>query len=1094
MNEAAADISPEYGAHDTGLPDVFMFPLSFAQERLWFLDQLQPGQPVYNMYDIVPWQGAMSLVALRRALDALIARHETLRTHFAVEAGEPVQIVTPAAAAPLETTDLSSVPRHDRAAAAQTLAVAQAARPFDLGRAPLFRVHAIHLAPDEHQLVLTIHHIVADGWSMRVLFRELSALYVAFVEERAASLTPLSVQYADFTIWQRESLKGEPFERQLAFWRSQLEDAPPLLELPTDRPRPAVPTYRGALHNFSLDTALTQAVRSFAQREGATPFMVLLAAFKLLLARYSNERDIVVGTPIANRTRVELEALIGFFANTLVLRSRIDDTQDFRELLARLRETTLAAYAQQDMPFERLVEELRPQRALNHNPLFQVMFVLNAFDEAGRGEEDDNDSYREIGIGTAKFDLHLSMIEVRGRLRGIIEYATDLFDAATVEQLAQHFTTLLRAALANPGQPVGTLPLFDADEHAAVLAIAASPWPAVDEPELVHLRVAAQAERTPSAVALVQGERTLTYGELERRAQRLAHRLAARAVGPDVPVGIYIGRSIEQVVAVLAVLKAGGCYVPLDPTYPGNRLADICADAALALVITDGTQPPFPVPHLVPVDAQANDASPVALAAVPRAALAYVLYTSGSTGRPKGVAMPHGPLANLIAWQHDTSPAPARVLQFTSLNFDVSAQEIFSTLVAGATLVLASEDERRDPLALLERLAADRIERIFLPAVALQALAAAAAETSHSSELALRDIVTAGEQLQISPQLRQFARRHRIGVLRNQYGPTETHVVSEWTLAGPPDDWPEQPPIGRAIAGARLYVLDRHGAPVPERVPGELYIGGCVLARGYLGRPDATAASFLPDPHAPLRDARMYRTGDLARRRGDGAIEYLGRLDRQIKVRGVRVEPAEIEAVLREADGIRDAAVVDQPDPGGGRCVVAYLLGSEGIECDVRALRRHCRERLPEPMVPAAFVALDAWPLTPSGKIDRAALPAPQWAAERLDAAPAAGPSAQPETSLENALAAIWREVLKVDPIGMHDNFFDLGGHSLLATRVVARIRARLGIALPLRRLFEAPTVAGLATAILEAELAHGQSEAGESTQHQTAGDNGEPT
>ncbi|WDD93597.1 amino acid adenylation domain-containing protein [Burkholderia sp. FERM BP-3421] len=1053
---------------ETTEQDVYVFPASFAQERLWFLEQLQPGQAIYNMYDIVPWRGALAWGALERALDALIARHETLRTHFDVEDGHPVQVVASTVTLPLALTDLSALPEAERAAAAQRCAVDEAARPFDLDAAPLLRLRVIRVAPDEHLLVLTIHHIIADGWSMRVLYREFSTLYAGFADGRPATLAPLPIQYADFAVWQRDWLDGDALERQLAFWRGQLDGAPAApLDLPFDRPRPAAPSYRGALHNFSLDAATTRAVRAFAQREGATPFMVLLAVFKLLLARCSGQSDVVVGTPIANRTRVELEGLIGFFANTLVLRSRVDDTRGFRALVGAVRETTLAAHAHQDLPFERLVEALRPQRALNHNPLFQVMFVLNAFDDRGRPAEDDGHDYREIGIGTAKFDLHVSMIEVGGRLRGIVEYATDLFDAPTIERLARHFTTLLGAALASPDQPMGALPLMDAAEHAAALAAAASPWPAEATPPLVHERVAARAAATPDAIALRQGERALTYGELAHRAERLAHALAARGAGPDAPVGIYIDRSIEQVVAVLAVLQAGACYVPLDPVYPEQRLAAICADARLGLVVTAGAAPAFAGPACVPVDADAP-AAREALPAARRDSLAYLLYTSGSTGRPKGVAMPHGPLANLIAWQHAAAPAPARVLQFTSLNFDVSAQEIFSTLGAGATLVLASEEERRDPAALLRRLAADGIERLFAPAAALQALAATAADDPAGPALALREIITAGEQLQVSRPLADFVRRHRIAALSNQYGPTETHVATEWRLAGAPDDWPELPPIGRAIAGARAYLLDRLGALVPDGLPGELCIGGCLPARGYLGQPAQTAERFVADPFSPTPGARMYRTGDLARRRADGALVFLGRLDRQIKVRGVRVEPGEVEAVLRDAPGVREAVVVDGPDPAGGRRLIAYVNAARSQDgaADAAALRRHCRTRLPESMVPALFVPVTAMPLTPSGKIDRAALPDPE------PPRAAASSDAPPGTPVEIALAAIWSEVLKVEPVGLHDNFFDLGGHSLLATRVAARIRARLGVELPLRRLFEAPTIAELAVAIIDAELA----------------------
>ena len=1059
--------SPGPAPPPAAMEEAYVFPVSFAQERLWFLDQLDPGQSIYNMYDMVPWQGPLSVVALERALAALIDRHETLRTAFAVEDGEPVQVVELKVAPPLCVTDLTDLPPGLREAEAQRHALAEAAKPFDLGRPPLLRVHVFRMTESSHLLVLVVHHIVSDGWSMRVLFRELDLLYQGFAMGQEPALEPLSVQYADFAVWQREMLTGDQLERQLAYWRQRLEGAPLLLDLPTDRPRPAVASHRGALHNFSFDGGLTDAVHAFAAAESATPFMVLLAAFKLLLARYSGRRDIVVGTPIANRSRLEIEGLIGFFANTLVLRSQIDPAAGFGSLLGQVRDVTLSAYEHPDLPFERLVEAIRPERALNHNPLFQVMFVLNAFEPARRGEEGAQVDYRETGIGHAKFDLHFSVIEVAGRLRGIIEYATDLFDPETVARMAGHYQVLLAAALAAPDLPVGRLPLMGTEEWERTRAASASPSPADPSPPLVHERFARQARRAPDAVALVEGERSLDYAALDRRANALAHRLVAAGVGSDVPVGVHLPRSIEQIVALLGILKAGGCYVPLDPAYPRRRLADACADARIKVAIGEAEGLPFLVDLVLTLDTAEADAPPPATA-LP-GSLAYILYTSGSTGRPKGVAMPHAPLANLVAWQVSTDGRAERVLQFTTLNFDVSAQEIFATLGAGATLVIAAEEERRDSAALLRRLAEDRIGRMFLPASALQALAVAA-DREDCPPLALREIVTAGEQLQLSPPLRRMIAAHGIACLRNQYGPTETHVASELSLTGPVDAWPDLPSIGSAIAGGRLYLLDEDGELVPDGLVGEIHIGGCLPARGYLGVPERTASNFLPDPFCGEPGSRMYRTGDLGRRRSDGGIDFLGRRDLQLKIRGVRVEPGEIEAVLHEAPGLREAAVVDGEDPAGGRRLVAFAVApGSGVD----ALRRHCRSRLPEAMVPAMFVLVDSIPRTASGKVDRAGL------AAAIPAAPAGGVGEMPRTPLEQALADIWREVLRCGPVATGDNFFDLGGHSLLATRVIARIRKRLGVAVPLRALFEGPTIAELADTIVDLEVARDVAGAG---------------
>jgi amino acid adenylation domain-containing protein len=1073
-------------------PGLAPIPLSFSQERLWFLDRLAPGGTAYNIPLALRIEGELAPERLAAALREIVRRHEALRTTFREREGRPEQVIAgiEAGAWSLPRVDLSALPAGTREAEARRLAQAAAETPFDLAAGPLLRAALLHFERGKHALLLGMHHIVSDGWSMGVLVREITALYGG-----SAPLPDLPIQYADFAVWQRGWLQGETLARQTGYWRERLAGAPQDLALPADRRRPPAPSFRGARHRFILaDAAAAPRLATLALQQEATPFMVLLAAFHALLGRATGWTDLLTGSPIANRNRPELEPLIGFFVNTLVLRGDLAGDPTFGELVARTRGTALAAYAHQDLPFERLVEELRPERHLARNPLFQVMLaVQNA--PLGRIELPGLAlSPLAFENPTAQLDLHLDTVEADGVWTADLVYATDLFDAATVHRLAAHLTVLAAAAVAAPASRLSALPLLSAAERHQLLQEWNDTAPPAAPAACTHQLFELQAAREPAAVAVEMAGERLTYRELDQRAGRLARRLAGLGVAPDTPVGLFVARSLALPVAVLAVLKAGGACLPLDPTYPAERLAIMAGDARMPLLLVEEGMLAGLPPALRSVGARIVSLSSSGEAAdggwglplsrgqggrwergpggeVAADHLVYVLYTSGSTGRPKGVALPHRALVNLIAWQtREARPARGRrTLQYTSLNFDASFEEMFSTWASGGTLVLVSEEVRRDPAALLAFLIEERIERLFQPFVALQQLAEAAVSRDRFPA-ALRDLITAGEQLQVTAAVAELFRRLPEARLWNQYGPTETHVATAFLLAGPPEDparWPALPSIGRPIAGHRVRLLDRDLLPVPAGVPAELAIGGAGLARGYLGRPDLTAERFIPDPCAAEPGERLYRTGDLARYRlggPDGTLDYLGRIDRQIKVRGHRVEPGEIEAVIASQPGVRAVAVVAREDGPGGLRLVAYGEWDEGAET---ALRETLQARLPEPMIPAAFVALAALPLTPSGKVDRHAL------AAIAPAAPLrAGRGSPPATAAERELASIWREVLRGgDDIGREDNFFALGGHSLLAIQLVSRLRPAFGVDLPLRRVFEHPTLAGLA-AVLAHETA----------------------
>ncbi|MEA2694421.1 MAG: hypothetical protein QOJ16_3808 [Acidobacteriota bacterium] len=931
-------------------------PLSPGQRRLWFLDQLEPGSAAYNVPVLVRLDGPLDEAALWRSLARLVARHEVLRTRFEAASGEPVQVIAATGAWPPCRVEFQELPAGEREL--ERLVRREASRPFDLARGPLYRGILVGLAAERHALLLVLHHIVCDGWSMGVILDELTALYSASAAGEPSPLPDLAVQYADFAAWQHSSLREER-EGELAFWREQLAGAPALLALPTDRPRPVVQSLRGRQVAVRLPAVRQDGLQAVSRRHGVTRFMLLLAAFQVLLSRWSGEPGVLVGTPVANRTRPEIEGLIGFFVNTLVVRGDLREAEPFAGFLARVRATALAAYAHQELPFEELVAELAPERSLGHSPLFQVLLALHeapiAACELGRLRL----SPVPIASGTAKFDLYLALGAQGSGLAGTLEYATDLFDQTTVERFLGHLETLL-AAVSEPGEPgaraVGELPLLAVGERRQLTAEWNDRAPATAAAESpVHLRVERQAGRTPRAVAVRSGEVTLRYGELNTQANRLARQLRAAGVSPEARVGILAERSPLMLVAILATLKAGGAYVPLDPTYPPERLAFMLEDAGTKVLLTDlprAALPPWAdgLPVLAIEATKERDeegeedgeSNPESGASGEN--LAYVLYTSGSTGRPKGVAMPHRVLANLLAWQRGVLPAAgARTLQFAHLGFDVSFQEIFSTLGEGGELVIADDAARREPDRLLRLLADERIERLFVPPVALLQLAEVAAG---GPPLVLRDVITAGEQLRVTPALVRWFQELPGCTLHNHYGPTEGHVVSFFRLTGPPAEWPELPPIGRPLDGVRLYLLDRQLRVVPAVIAGELYLGGAVPARGYLGRPGLTAERFVPDAVSGVPGTRLYRTGDLARFHADGVVQFLGRADDQVKVRGFRIEPGEIESVLTAYPGVAEAAVLAREDRRpGDRRLVAYIVANPVP--DARELRSFHAARLP---------------------------------------------------------------------------------------------------------------------------------------------------
>ncbi|QKZ77166.1 amino acid adenylation domain-containing protein [Pseudomonas aeruginosa] len=1041
--------------------------LSYAQERQWFLWQLEPESAAYHIPSVLRLRGRLDLDALQRSFDSLVARHETLRTRFRLDGDEARQEIAASMALPLDIVALG--PLEEGALARQVETTI--ARPFDLERGPLLQVSLLRLAEDDHVLVLVQHHIVSDGWSMQVMVEELVQLYAAYSRGLEVALPALPVQYADYALWQRSWMEAGEKERQLAYWTGLLGGEQPVLELPFDRPRPVRQSHRGAQFILELDIDLSQALRRVAQQEGATAFALLLASFQALLYRYSGQADIRVGVPIANRNRVEIERLIGFFVNTQVLKADLDGRMGFDELLAQARQRALEAQAHQDLPFEQLVEALQPERSLSHNPLFQVLFNYQS-EARGNGQAFRFDELQmesvQFDSRTAQFDLTLDLTDEEQRFCAVFDYATDLFDASTVERLAGHWRNLLRGIVANPRQRLGELPLLDAPERRQTL----SEWNPAQREYVVQgtlqQRFEEQARQRPQAVALILDEQRLSYGELNARANRLAHCLIARGVGADVPVGLALERSLDMLVGLLAILKAGGAYLPLDPAAPEERLAHILDDSGVRLLLTQGhlleRLPRQAGVEVLAIDGLVLDgyAESDPLPTLSADNLAYVIYTSGSTGKPKGTLLTHRNALRLFSATEAWFGFDERDVWtlFHSYAFDFSVWEIFGALLYGGRLVIVPQWVSRSPEDFYRLLCREGVTVLNqTPSAFKQLMAVACSADMATQQPALRYVIFGGEALDLQslrPWFQRFGDRQP--QLVNMYGITETTVhvtyrpVSEADLEGGLVS-----PIGGTIPDLSWYILDRDLNPVPRGAVGELYIGRAGLARGYLRRPGLSATRFVPNPFPGGAGERLYRTGDLARFQADGNIEYIGRIDHQVKVRGFRIELGEIEAALAGLAGVRDAVVLAH-DGVGGTQLAGYVVAdsAEDAERLRESLRESLKRHLPDYMVPAHLMLLERMPLTVNGKLDRQALPQP-------DASLSQQAYRAPGSELEQRIAAIWSEILGVERVGLDDNFFELGGHSLLATRVISRVRQEQQLDASLKTLFERPVLEAFA-------------------------------
>lgn len=1041
-------------------------PLSYAQGRLWLLDQLEPESPLYNNPVAVRLVGPLDTGALERSLNEVVQRHEVLRTTFRAVDGEPSGLVSSDARVRLACEDLRHLAVEAREAEARRQALEEARRPFSLSEAPLLRARLWRLADDVHAGLLVMHHIASDGWSAGLLIREVGQLYAALRQGQESPLEELPVQYADYAEWQKEWVEGQLLEQQLAYWTERLQGAPPMLELPADRPRPSRMRFHGRHKSLSLPPELLAGLQSLSRREGVTLFMTLLAGWQAVLMRHSGQDDICVGTPVANRGRTEVENLIGFFVNTLVLRTDVSGNPTFRELLGRVRETALGAYANQDLPFERLVEALSPRRDLSHTPLFQVMLVLNNTPPASLELRDLRLEPFEIESGTSRFDLTLELGEWQGRLAGALEYNSELFEEETAGRLLERFQRFLEEAVAQPELRIQDVDILGVEERRRAVESWNETQATYPSGRSIHELFEEQAALHPDHCALSAEGTQITYGELNARANQLARFLRRHGIGAETLVGISTERCPEMIVGLLAVLKAGGAYLALDPAYPAERLAFMVKDSGVKVILTQESvvaRTGFDAGvQTIRLDTEWTRVSGERKDNLGRTTspdnLAYVIYTSGSTGVPKGALLRHAGLCNLVRVQQRafTLSGRSRVLQFAPMSFDASVWEIFMALANGATLCLA----RQERLASMEELWAvlrdERVTTVTLPPTVLALL-------SPEDLPELQCVIAAGEACG-AELVRTWTRGRRFF---NAYGPTETTVCASMELCSTEETG--NPPIGRPISNTRLYVLDGRLHPVPPGEAGELCVGGVSLARGYLDRADLTAEKFPPNPFATTPGERLYRTGDLARHWPDGRIEFLGRADDQVKIRGYRIELGEIEAVLRQAAGVREAAIAVEEN-GGGKRLVAYVVEQEPESVDGNELRNGLRRRLPEYMVPSLVVKLSSLPRLPNGKVNRRALTG-------AVAAPVAGEqnyvAARNET--EGRVAAICAGLLGVERVGIQDNFFDRGGHSLLATQLLSRVKDSFQVAVPLRVLFESPTVAELAAWIDGARANTGQ-------------------
>ncbi|WP_254172056.1 non-ribosomal peptide synthetase [Planktothrix agardhii] len=1090
------------------------FPVSFAQQRLWILAQLEPDSPFYNMFKAVHLQGRINLEILERSLNEIIDRHEILRTNFQEVEATPVQVIAPHATLKISVIDLQGLSEQEQSEQLQLFATEDQLQPFDLTTGILLRVTFVQLKSESSALLLTMHHIISDGWSMGVLIKELSSLYQGFLLGHASVLPKLPIQYADFTLWQRQWLQGEnqgfiTIQNQINYWKQQLAAAPPLLELPTDRPRPSVQTFRGGCLSFQIDERLTASLKELSHKSATTLFMTLMAAYVTLLFRHSDQNDILIGTPIASRNYQELEGLIGFFVNTLVMRTRLEGNPSFEELLKQVRSVCRNAYANQDVPFEQIIETLQIERSLSHSPLFQVMFVLQNVAMEELETPGLKISPLSLDNVNAKFDFALQMWEINtekgNSLQGFWQYNLDLFDQDRIARMSSHFQTLLEAIVANPQEPIGTLSLLTERERHQLLVEWNDTGKAYPDEKCIHQLFEEQVERTPDAVAVVFENESLTYGELNNRANQLAHYLCQNyQIKPDTLVGICVERSLEMIIGILGILKAGAAYLPLDPEYPQERLSFMLEDSQVKVLVTQAKLVESIPEHQAQLVCLDTDWEKIAqnITSNPENKsepenLTYIIYTSGSTGKPKGVLVNHANVVRLFAatdsWYHFNCQDVWTL--FHSYAFDFSVWEIWGALLYGGRLVIVPYLVTRSPESFYELLCQEKVTILNQTPTAFRQLIQAEAslkrdispllrgvgkDSATDNDLSLRLVIFGGESLEIN-SLQPWFDRHgdQFPQLVNMYGITETTVHVTYRPLSMADVNSTASVIGRPLPDLQVYLLDQYLQPVPVGVLGEMYVGGAGVTRGYLNRPELTTERFIPNPFdLPLLPinrggtqagatlnklgtqggAKLYKTGDLARYLPNGELEYLGRIDNQVKIRGFRIELGEIEALLASHPQIWETVVLVWDDKTGDKRLVAYIVPQPEITITIDEIRQFLKAKLPDYMVPNAFVILAALPLTTNGKIDRRALPPPN-----LDIS---DKYVAPSTPIEEILVNIWSEVLKVEKVGINDNFFELGGHSLLATQLVAQIRDSLKIELPLRQLFNTATLAELAQGI----------------------------
>ncbi len=1046
------------------------FPLSFSQQRLWFLDKLEPGSPLYNIPAVLRLKGNLNISALEQSFQEVIKRHEVLRTIFSEENGEAVQVVSETFSFQINQIDLNTIPKTERDQTLQRYAAEESVKPFQLSSGPLLRVSLLSFSDSDHALLVTMHHIVSDNWSTGIFVHEIMQLYSAFVQGQQPQLPPLAVQYADFAAWQRKWFKGKTMDDQIAYWKQALQGIPPVLELPLDKPRPAYQTYNGDFKTFTVTNETTEGLKNLSRHQDVTMFMTLLSAYYVLLHRHAGQDDICVGSPIANRNRKETEPMIGFFVNTLVLRGALHGNPTFNELLQRTKESTLGAYAHQDLPFETLVEELQPERDMSHSPLFQAMFVLNNAPMEKLELPGLELSVVEIENKTSKFDLILNVLEDENGLQCKIEYNTDLFEAATIERMSRHYQILLGNIVESPDQPIGRLSILD-DSEKKQLRAWSEPERFYNESQSVVDMLIKQAQATPEAPALRVLDETLSYDALHTQSNRLANLLLQKGLKHGDKVGVFADRSAQVIVSFLAVLKAGGVYLPLDPSYPSERLEYMLEDSGAAFLLTlshlkeilPGNQR-----QTIVLDELAESLTSVS-ADTPKISLAaedtaYVIYTSGSTGQPKGVEISHEAIANHcvdMASYYQLTPDD-NVLQFAALNFDASIEQILPPLISGATVCMR-ENEIWDSHQLSQKITEYDLTVINPPTAYWAQMAETWAEQPEMiPENRLRLVIVGGDVLQ--PQALQNWYKTPLKHIRliNAYGPTEA-VITATTYEVPEGFNGYRVPIGRPRANRRMYVVDPYGNPAPINVPGELLIGGNALAKGYLGRPELTEEKFIPNLFA--NGERMYKTGDRVRFLPDGSLDFMGRIDFQVKIRGFRIELGEIENAIQNIPDIRRAVVKAFDTPQGIKALAAYVTTVDNIKIDSSSIRSFLEEYLPDYMIPALFIQLEEMPLDPSGKINRRLLPEADLSKIEVKTEYVA-----PRTPTEEKLCDMMKEVLQVERVGIKDSFFDLGGHSMMATQVVSRIREAFDVELSLRVLFENPTAEGIARALIEAE------------------------